>query len=82
MRVSCTGLDGPTTNPCGQRARGFVDFNIRSSYTFGNRLFIRVSIIFSFSVRQGMDVVRAVEFCGTDSGKPKRTVKIVDCGEI
>jgi len=33
-------------------------------------------------VTKGMDVVRAVEFCGSDSGKPKRPVKIVDCGML
>lgn len=33
-------------------------------------------------VKEGMDVVTKMEKQGTDSGKPKTTVKIVDCGQL
>jgi peptidylprolyl isomerase len=33
-------------------------------------------------VLEGMDVVKAIEAQGTQSGRPRRTVTIVDCGEI
>lgn len=33
-------------------------------------------------VKEGMDVVKKIEAQGTETGKPKKTVKIVDCGEI
>jgi len=33
-------------------------------------------------VTKGMNVVKAIEALGSDSGKPKRPVKIVDCGEL
>jgi len=34
------------------------------------------------SVYNGMDVVRATEMVGTDSGEPRKKVVIVDCGQI
>ena len=33
-------------------------------------------------VAAGMDVVRAVEAVGSESGEPERPVTIVDCGEL
>jgi hypothetical protein len=33
-------------------------------------------------VLEGMDVVKAVEAVGSGSGKPSKTVTIVDSGEI
>jgi len=33
-------------------------------------------------VREGLDVVGKIEAMGTDSGAPKKHVKIVDCGEL
>ena len=31
---------------------------------------------------QGMDLVKKIEACGSDSGKPKVAVTINDCGEL
>ncbi|RIB17290.1 cyclophilin [Gigaspora rosea] len=31
-------------------------------------------------VIEGMDVVKKIEACGTSDGKPKKSIKIVDCG--
>jgi peptidylprolyl isomerase len=33
-------------------------------------------------VAEGMDVVRAIEHCGTKQGQPTKVCKIVDCGQI
>lgn len=33
-------------------------------------------------VTNGMDIVRKVEYMGTELGKPKQEIKIVDCGEL
>ena len=33
-------------------------------------------------VLDGLDVVKAIEALGTRSGKPKKSVEIVDCGEL
>ena len=33
-------------------------------------------------VIEGMDVVKKIEACGTQSGQPRETVTIVNCGEI
>lgn len=33
-------------------------------------------------VEEGMQVVKAIEAVGTQSGKPKKRVTIVDCGEL
>ncbi|MHB8974652.1 MAG: peptidylprolyl isomerase [Pirellulaceae bacterium] len=33
-------------------------------------------------VLEGLDVVKAIEALGTRSGKPKKSVEIVDCGEL
>lgn len=33
-------------------------------------------------VSKGMDVVKKVEECGAQSGTPKRTIVIEDCGEL
>ena len=34
------------------------------------------------AVREGMDVVRKIEKCGTGSGKPKASVTITNCGQL
>ena len=34
------------------------------------------------AVRQGMDIVRKIEKCGTNSGKPRAAVTIADCGQL
>ena len=33
-------------------------------------------------VKEGLEVVRAVEAVGSDSGKPRAVVTIADCGEL
>jgi cyclophilin family peptidyl-prolyl cis-trans isomerase len=33
-------------------------------------------------VLDGMDVVKAIESLGTQSGRPKKPIEIVDCGEL
>ncbi|MFM9089061.1 MAG: peptidylprolyl isomerase [Cyanobium sp.] len=33
-------------------------------------------------VREGMEVLQAMEACGTNSGKPTQAVLITDCGEL
>jgi peptidyl-prolyl isomerase E (cyclophilin E) len=38
-------------------------------------------VVFGMVV-DGMDVVRKMEALGTDSGKPKKAIRIVDCGEL
>jgi len=34
------------------------------------------------AVCEGMDVVRKMEACGTKGGKPRETIRVIDCGEI
>eukprot|EP00937_MAST-01D_sp_MAST-1D-sp2_P008257 g8257.t1 len=34
------------------------------------------------AVRQGMDIVRKIEKCGSGSGKPRASVEIADCGQL
>lgn len=34
------------------------------------------------SVVEGMDVIKKIESFGTQSGKPKKSVSIADCGQL
>jgi len=36
----------------------------------------------SGEVVEGMELVKAIEACGTSSGKPKATVVIANCGTV